>query len=89
LACHAAVNALAIGIALGVGPLWREELTERCAMAIDRTYPRLFSACRSGVIAISDYLAGKVVATVPIDYRAGGSGGRGPPAAPHGVRPAF
>jgi DNA-binding beta-propeller fold protein YncE len=27
---------------------------------------RLFSGCRSGVIAVSDYKAGKVVATTPI-----------------------
>jgi hypothetical protein len=53
-------------------------------MAIDRTYPRLFSACRSGVIAILDYLAGKVVATVPIDDWAGGRDGRGPPVASTG-----
>jgi hypothetical protein len=53
-------------------------------MAIDRTYPRLFSACRGGVITISDYLAGKVVATVPINYSAGGSDGREPPTASAG-----
>jgi len=36
------------------------------AMAIDVAHHRLFSGCRSGVLAISDYQAGKVVATAPI-----------------------
>jgi len=36
------------------------------AMALDTAHHRLFSGCRSGVMAISDYQAGKVVATVPI-----------------------
>jgi DNA-binding beta-propeller fold protein YncE len=36
------------------------------AMAIDTAHRRLFSGCRSGVLAISDYQAGKVVATAPI-----------------------
>src|SRR5947208_16158863 len=36
------------------------------AMALDTSHHRLFSGCRSGVMAISDYQAGKVVATVPI-----------------------
>lgn len=36
------------------------------AMAIDTTHHRLFSGCRSGVMAVSDYLAGRVVATAPI-----------------------
>ncbi len=36
------------------------------AMAIDTTHHRLFSGCRSGVMAVSDYQAGKVVATAPI-----------------------
>ena len=36
------------------------------AMAIDTGHHRLFSGCRSGVLAVSDYPAGKVVATVPI-----------------------
>src|ERR1700704_5736257 len=36
------------------------------AMAIDMVHHRLFSGCRSGVMAVSDYQAGKVVATVPI-----------------------
>jgi DNA-binding beta-propeller fold protein YncE len=36
------------------------------AMAIDRAHRRLFSGCRSGVMAVSDIAAGKVVATLPI-----------------------
>src|SRR5712691_6153819 len=36
------------------------------AMAIDTTHHRLFSGCRSGVLAVSDYTAGRVVATAPI-----------------------
>jgi DNA-binding beta-propeller fold protein YncE len=36
------------------------------AMAIDTTHHRLFSGCRSGVMAVSDYQAGRVVATAPI-----------------------
>ncbi len=36
------------------------------AMAIDLKHHRLFSGCRSGVMAVSDYESGKVVATLPI-----------------------
>ncbi len=36
------------------------------AMAIDAAHHRLFSGCRSGVMAISDYDGGRVIATVPI-----------------------
>jgi hypothetical protein len=36
------------------------------AMAIDRAHHRLFSGCRSGVMAVSDITTGKVVATIPI-----------------------
>jgi DNA-binding beta-propeller fold protein YncE len=36
------------------------------SMAIDTAHHRLFSGCRSGVMAISDYQSGKVVATAPI-----------------------
>jgi len=35
-------------------------------MAIDTVHHRLFSGCNSGGTAVSDYQAGKVVATVPI-----------------------
>src|SRR5947209_9373337 len=44
------------------------------AMAIDTTHHRLFSGCRSGVMAISDYQAGKLVATVPIGKGVDGAG---------------
>jgi DNA-binding beta-propeller fold protein YncE len=43
------------------------------AMAIDTAHHRLFSGCRSGLMAISDYQAGKVVATVPIGAGVDGS----------------
>ena len=36
------------------------------ALAIDTAHHRLFSGCRSGVMAISDYQAGKMIATAPI-----------------------
>jgi DNA-binding beta-propeller fold protein YncE len=44
------------------------------AMAIDVSHHRLFSGCRSGVMAVSDYQAGKVVATVPIGNGVDGAG---------------
>jgi hypothetical protein len=44
------------------------------AMAIDTRDHRLFSGCRSGVIAVSDYQAGKVVATAPIGTGVDGAG---------------
>ena len=44
------------------------------AMAIDTQHQRLFSGCRSGVMAISDYRAGKVVATAPIGAGVDGAG---------------
>ena len=44
------------------------------SMAIDPAHHRLFSGCRSGVMAISDYQAGKVVATVPIGAGVDGAG---------------
>ena len=44
------------------------------AMAIDPAHHRLFSGCRSGVMAVSDYQAGKVVATVPIGTGVDGAG---------------
>lgn len=44
--------------------------TEPCrnpvSMAVDSAHHRLFSGCRSGVMAVSDYQAGTVVATLPI-----------------------
>jgi hypothetical protein len=44
------------------------------AMAVDTARHRLFSGCRSGVLAVSDYQAGKVVATVPIGAGVDGAG---------------
>jgi len=44
------------------------------SMAIDTTHHRLFSGCRSGVMAISDYQAGKLVTTVPIGTGVDGAG---------------
>jgi DNA-binding beta-propeller fold protein YncE len=44
------------------------------AMAIDVAHQRLFSGCRSGVMAVSDYRAGKVVTTVPIGTGVDGAG---------------
>jgi DNA-binding beta-propeller fold protein YncE len=43
-------------------------------MAIDLTHQRLFNGCRSGVMAVSDYKAGKVVATLPIGAGVDGAG---------------
>src|SRR6195256_210319 len=44
------------------------------AMAIDTAHHRLFSGCRSGLMAISDYQAGKVVATLKIGSGVDGAG---------------
>ena len=44
------------------------------SMAIDTAHHRLFSGCRGGVMAVSDYQAGKVVATVPIGAGVDGAG---------------
>jgi DNA-binding beta-propeller fold protein YncE len=44
------------------------------AMAIDSAHHRLFSGCRSGLMAVSDYQAGKVVATLPIGAGVDGAG---------------
>ena len=44
------------------------------SMAIDTAHHRLFSGCRSGVLAISDYQAGKIVTTVPIGTGVDGAG---------------
>jgi DNA-binding beta-propeller fold protein YncE len=44
--------------------------TEPCkqpvSMALDTAHHRLFSGCRSGVLAVSDYGTGKLVTTLPI-----------------------
>jgi len=44
------------------------------SMAVDVAHKRLFSGCRSGVMAISDYAAGKLVTTVPIGSGVDGAG---------------
>jgi DNA-binding beta-propeller fold protein YncE len=44
------------------------------AMAMDTGHHRLFSGCRSGALAVSDYVAGKIVATVPIGTGVDGAG---------------
>jgi DNA-binding beta-propeller fold protein YncE len=44
------------------------------SMAIDSTHHRLFSGRRSGVMAISDYQAGRIVATLPIGKGVDGAG---------------
>jgi DNA-binding beta-propeller fold protein YncE len=44
------------------------------AMAIDTAHHRLFSGCRSGVMAVSDSQSGKVVATIPIGSGVDGAG---------------
>jgi DNA-binding beta-propeller fold protein YncE len=43
-------------------------------MAVDTTHHRLFSGCRNNVMAVSDYQAGKVVATPSIGAGADGAG---------------
>ena len=48
--------------------------TNPVSMAIDTRRERLFSGCRSGVMAISDYKKGSVVATVPIGRGVDGAG---------------
>jgi DNA-binding beta-propeller fold protein YncE len=54
---------------------WSAEACKQpVAMAIDTGHHRLFSGCRSGVMAVSDYQAGKVVATVPIGAGTDGAG---------------
>ena len=44
------------------------------SMAIDTAHHRLFSGCRSGVMAVSDYQAGRVLTTVPIGTGVDGAG---------------
>ncbi len=44
------------------------------AMAIDTARHRLFSGCRSGLMAVSDYQNGKIVATLPIGTGVDGAG---------------
>ncbi len=44
------------------------------SMAIDTAHKRVFSGCRSGVLAVSDYQAGRLVTTVPIGMGVDGTG---------------
>jgi len=43
-------------------------------MAIDVQHHRLFSGCRSGILAVSNYQAGTIVATAPIGTGVDGTG---------------
>lgn len=53
--------------ALRVSRRWSTEPCQHpVAIAVDLDHHRLFSGCRSGLMAVSDYQAGSVVATVPI-----------------------
>jgi DNA-binding beta-propeller fold protein YncE len=47
---------------------------QNVSMAIDTKNHRLFSGCRSGVLAVSDYQAGKVMTTLPIGMGVDGAG---------------
>ena len=44
------------------------------SMAIDTARKRVFSGCRSGVLAVSDYANGKLVTTIPIGMGVDGAG---------------
>jgi DNA-binding beta-propeller fold protein YncE len=44
------------------------------SMAVDTAHHRLFSGCRSGLMAVSDYQTGKVVAALPIGTGVDGAG---------------
>ncbi len=44
------------------------------SMAIDAAHHRLFSGCRSGLMAVSDSQAGKIVASIPIGAGVDGAG---------------
>jgi DNA-binding beta-propeller fold protein YncE len=48
--------------------------TSPVPMAIDTRRHRLFSACRNGMLAVSDYTNGRVVTTVPIGSGVDGAG---------------
>jgi outer membrane protein assembly factor BamB len=52
--------------------------TEPCkqpvSMAIDTLHHRIFSGCRSGLLAVSDYQSGKTIATLPIGMGVDGAG---------------
>jgi DNA-binding beta-propeller fold protein YncE len=59
-----------VGIDARTLTVTRRWSTEPCrqpvSMAIDARNHRLFSGCRSGVLAVSDYQSGKVIMTLPI-----------------------
>src|SRR5580704_10423064 len=59
-------------------PVTRRWSTAPCkqpvSMALDTAHHRLFSGCRSGVMAVSDYQAGKIVTTLPIGMGVDGAG---------------
>ncbi|HZF30483.1 MAG TPA: YncE family protein [Gammaproteobacteria bacterium] len=67
-----------VEIDAGAAKVTRRWSTEPCkqpvSMAIDTRNQRLFSACRSGVLAVSDYRVGKVVTTLPIGQGVDGAG---------------
>ena len=44
------------------------------SMAIDTAHHRLFSGCRSGLLAVSDYQSGKTIMTLPIGMGVDGAG---------------
>ena len=44
------------------------------SMALDTAHHRVFSGCRSGVMAVSDYQAGKLITTLPIGMGVDGAG---------------
>jgi outer membrane protein assembly factor BamB len=44
------------------------------SMAVDTVHKRLFSGCRSGVLAVSDYQGGTLVTTIPIGAGVDGAG---------------
>jgi DNA-binding beta-propeller fold protein YncE len=48
--------------------------TSPVSMAIDTRNHRLFSGCRGGVLAVSDYVKGKVITTLPIGRGVDGAG---------------
>jgi DNA-binding beta-propeller fold protein YncE len=61
--------------ALAVTRRWSTEgCRQPVSMALDTARHRIFSGCRSGVMAVSDYQAGKVVAIVPIGSGVDGAG---------------
>lgn len=48
--------------------------TAPVSMALDTAHHRLFSGCRGGQMAVSDYQAGKIVTTLPIGKGVDGAG---------------